>query len=64
MFEDRCLVCGIPLQDAWYASAVLHRGFNAKLSIIVGLTAVTIVKPTTFRLLQYLPLAAHVLPQT
>ena len=42
----------------------LHRASNANLSIIVGLTAAMIAKPTTFLLLQYLPLAAHVLPQT
>lgn len=37
---------------------------NQILSIIVGLTAVMIVNPTTFRLLQYLPLAALGLPHT
>lgn len=30
MFEDRCLVCGLPLQDTRYASAFLRRAFNAK----------------------------------
>ena len=52
------------MHDAGYASAFLHRRSNAKLSIIVGLTAVMIVKPTTFRPLQFLPLVAHGLPQT
>ena len=65
MFEDICLVCGKPLQDAGYASTVLlHSRSSLKLYIIAGLTAVMTVKPTTSPLLLYLPLAAHVPPQT
>lgn len=64
MFEDICLVCGKPLQDAGYASVFPHRPSSPNLSFVVGRTAVTTVRPMTFPLLQYRPLAAHALPQT
>ena len=66
MFEDICLVCGKPLQDAGYASTFpLHTRFSLNdHSLVVELTAVMTVNPTTSPHLQYLPLAAHVRPQT